>query len=788
MSVNVLKSITSPVMSRQSSLLVPLNFDQRKDQAGLLVTEELDKAIERCKKRVEGIAKECRRRNSRFRYSTLTKLAPFPPLILPPSRDIEFDLDNDQTRCLYGLSSDHHFTTEDVRRVSQIFDNPEFFKDTPGSNDIAQSGILGDCWFVSALVVASTVPHLIEKICVARDEKVGVYGFIFFRDAGWQEVIIDDLLCSSVPLWESLNPREQSLYKKDKDAYNSTARKGSKSLAFAKSGKENETWVPLIEKAYAKLYGDYAALEGGIPGDAIEDLTGGVTTLMPLIDILDEDEFWNKELLRANQDRLLGCGIMGPEEQVNGIFTTHAYSIIQAMEVKGKRFVKIRNPWGHSEWTGRWSDGSKEWTNEWLQALPELGHSFGNDGVFLMEYKDFLSTWTNVSRTIIFNSSWMMSSQWLDVTSRSFPCAWGFGDVSFTISVPQPTPAVIVLSRLNDRHFEELSGCYDWALDFVLFRKGDTEPIGSSVHDYFMDRSVSLELDLDAGEYVVHVRLDRWLVHGRSPSSPVDRKDDWDPRKLARKFAGMVTSASIATNFDPSPYADFLPIQSSPFAGQDISEIEVSSAAVAAASKVSLDPVPDNAIAPKPQENAPSLEETKADVKVPPATADDGKSKDIQDGDNIKPAPSTEPAPVIHHGVSCDGCGVSLSPPGNVCKLKFFFGKMFPIVGPRYRCLDPSCNDFDLCQKCMDAGKHPSGHPFLCIAVPLDQVERTPVPDKFGVDDKITARENHITLGLRVYTMRQSPAMVKGQLRHGNILHWSKQESKTGDVKPPETK
>ena len=38
-----------------------------------------------------------------------------------------------------------------------------------------------------------------------------------------------------------------------------------------------------------------------------------------------------------------------------------------------------------SEWTGRWSDGSKEWTQEWLEILPKLGHTFGDDGQFVME-------------------------------------------------------------------------------------------------------------------------------------------------------------------------------------------------------------------------------------------------------------------------------------------------------------------------------------------------------------------------------------------------------------------
>jgi hypothetical protein len=73
----------------------------------------------------------------------------------------------------------------------------------------------------------------------------------------------------------------------------------------------------------------------------------------------------------------------------------HAYSVLRAVEHKGKRFVVIRNPWGDSEWNGPWSDGSAEWTPEWLSALPALGHVFGNDGQFIMECK--LSVMSHIS-------------------------------------------------------------------------------------------------------------------------------------------------------------------------------------------------------------------------------------------------------------------------------------------------------------------------------------------------------------------------------------------------------
>lgn len=66
-----------------------------------------------------------------------------------------------------------------------------------------------------------------------------------------------------------------------------------------------------------------------------------------------------------------------PMESAHPAFLDHAYSVLKAVEFRGKKFLKIRNPWGNSEWTGRWSDGSKEWTGEWLEALKVLDHTFG---------------------------------------------------------------------------------------------------------------------------------------------------------------------------------------------------------------------------------------------------------------------------------------------------------------------------------------------------------------------------------------------------------------------------
>ncbi|KAG7444425.1 cysteine proteinase [Guyanagaster necrorhizus] len=512
------------------------SFLQEGHHAGLLVTAELEKALVDCKTKVERIAKECKAKNRKF-------------------RDHEFDLQHDKFRCLHGLASDQTYNPSDVLRVAQIFDNPQFFIDGASSNDIVQ-GAIGDCWFVSALATMCTSPGLVEKFCVARDEKIGVYGFIFFRDNKWVNVVIDDLLYTSIPKFEELGGAEKQLYHNDKALYNRSSRKGSATLYFARSGTDGETWVPLIEKAYAKLHGSYSALSGGWACEAVEDLTGGVTCFIPANDILDPDLFWTEELLKANHDRLFGVAFNDLDSsrsgedyiKVSGLIGGHAYSVLRAVECKDKRFVVIRNPWGNSEWTGPWSDGSKQWTPEWLEMLPQLEHSFGDDGQFVMEYRDFLECWEQIDKTILFDENWVMSSQWLHVPARPLPSAWTYGDVSFTITLPAATKAMIVLSQLDDRYFEAISGRSHWTFDFVVFKKGDKNLIAQSSASRLLTRSVNVEVNLEAGSYVVHVRLDRFVYR---PSTYLQENvETWNPRFLSRVLAERAKSQSIAMNFN----------------------------------------------------------------------------------------------------------------------------------------------------------------------------------------------------------------------------------------------
>lgn len=45
-----------------------------------------------------------------------------------------------------------------------------------------------------------------------------------------------------------------------------------------------------------------------------------------------------------------------------------------------------------------------------------------------------------------------------------------------------------------------------------------------------------------------------------------------------------------------------------------------------------------------------------------------------------------------------------------------------PIVGPRFKCMHPSCPDFDLCENCeaLPQPVHPTSHPFLKLKNAID--------------------------------------------------------------------
>ncbi|RYO77665.1 hypothetical protein DL762_005728 [Monosporascus cannonballus] len=489
--------------------------------SGKTTQASYEEAAAVCRAKIDKIVKECRRINQKYR---------------DPHFDLELDLkwgkrDTLETLCNTREKQQSSFRPRSVKRVVDIFDDPKFYIDGPSANDVRQ-GRDGDCWLLAALCTLSNKPSLIERVCVARDEAVGVYGFVFHRDGEWISEIIDDKLFLTKPdfdesflermLWEDrerVNSEEQ---------YRRAYQSGSGALYFAQCEHADETWLPLLEKAYAKAHGDYAAIEGGFTGEGIEDLTGGVTSELYTTDILDKEYFWKEELMKVNDEFLFGCNTdmwgAGRTGDRNGIVELHAYSVMRAVEMDGQRLVLLKNPWGKFEWKGPWSDGSKEWTAEWLI---KLNHRFGDDGAFWISYNDLLRKYQVFDRTRLFGPEWKVASLW---TTVSVPWTLDYLDTHFTLTLAKPGPVVLVLSQLDDRYYRGLEGQYRFELNFRLHKTGQEDYVVRTISPYCQNRSVNVELELEAGEYAVLLKINATRDRDVLPIEDVVRNNARDRR------------------------------------------------------------------------------------------------------------------------------------------------------------------------------------------------------------------------------------------------------------------
>lgn len=285
------------------------------------------------------------------------------------------------------------------KRPREICKDPRLFVDGISTRDLHQ-GSLGNCWMVAAISCLASEPSLWKKVIPDHvdqewnpkrpDLYAGIFHFRFWRLGRWMDVVVDDRLPVS----------------------------GDGVLLFCRSATPREFWSALLEKAYAKLNGCYEALEGGNTAEALIDFTGGVSE--PLI--LDQEALslhsdqrrvFFQTLAKAHERKaLITCSIRPAEgETVEsvldcGLVRGHAYGITAVRKVwLGDKMlsgayrlfmVRMRNPWGTTDWTGAWSQGSQQWQQMSRSEREKMGLIVRDVGEFWMDFGDFCQYFTDV--------------------------------------------------------------------------------------------------------------------------------------------------------------------------------------------------------------------------------------------------------------------------------------------------------------------------------------------------------------------------------------------------------
>nr|XP_057935599.1 calpain-5-like isoform X2 [Doryrhamphus excisus] len=403
------------------------------------------------------------------------------------------------------------------KRPQDLCDNPRLFVDGISAHDLNQ-GKLGNCWFVAACSSLASQESLWQKVIPDHKNQVwhtisyaGIFHFRFWRFGTWVDVVIDDRL-------PTMNGK----------------------LIYCHSNDASEFWSALVEKAYAKLCGCYEALDGGNTADALTDFTGGVSEMIDLAenpakaDVEKRKELFERVLKVHGRGGLISCSIKVTNSSnmeaklPNGLVKGHAYAVTDVRKVKLGRglmakfksdkvnMVRIRNPWGQSEWTGAWSDSSDEWKQVSKSERDAMGVVVQDDGEFWMNFDDMITNFTDLIMCRLINTSHVsIYKTWVEVLvhgawrrhsnpmrNRAGGCANNketfLQNPQYMFKVKKSVDEVLISLQQKDRIATEAEDQKkNLPIGFDIFR----EKICGSA--YVNSRSVFLRAELKHGRYVI---------------------------------------------------------------------------------------------------------------------------------------------------------------------------------------------------------------------------------------------------------------------------------------------
>jgi len=287
----------------------------------------------------------------------------------------------------------------------------QLFQDEIDSRDICQ-GALGDCWLLAGMACCAEHQGCINAVFRSKERNPrGKYRMRLYDGATkkWVNMTVDDHI-----------PCNKEQYERD----------GTCRPLFTKPN-GNELWAMLLEKAFAKFCGSYRNIEGGTTIWAMHAITGDPARWFIMN---DKKDGWNRFDLNCYSDpkNKRACNLKKNEERIDcdtmfevllrycslrsvlsasgatgkdGLHESHAYSILQVKKVNTGllgiiggstfRMLQIRNPWGHGEWKGDWSDKSDMWEKN-PTVKKALNYEDRNDGKFWMTWEDYQKNYNKI--------------------------------------------------------------------------------------------------------------------------------------------------------------------------------------------------------------------------------------------------------------------------------------------------------------------------------------------------------------------------------------------------------
>ncbi|XP_060049554.1 calpain-10 isoform X4 [Erinaceus europaeus] len=391
-------------------------------------------------------------------------------------------------------------------RGEEICPAPRLFADGPQEDRVRQ-GLLGDCWFLCACAALSRSPQLLHQVFPADQPGwldpgyQGSFTCRVWQFGHWVEVTVDDRL-------PCLQGR----------------------LCFSRCGREDVFWLPLLEKAYAKVCGSYERLWAGQVADALVDLTGGLAERWSLKDAAagDPGPSTCRRLLGLGDRCLVSCSVLSPRAGARELGEFHAFIVSDLREARGQDgqdplLLRIQNPWARRCWRGRWTEGGEGWARVAPEVASELQAQL-REGEFWVDEEEFLREFDEVTVAYPLSTAGHLQSLYTGQElphTQQLPGAWvkgqsaggcrnnpGFpSNPKFWLRVWGPSEVLLALLQRPGPPGKDhrALGLHIWKVDkrrVSLPRLLSGPPVaGTACHAY--DREVHLHCQLTAGYYLV---------------------------------------------------------------------------------------------------------------------------------------------------------------------------------------------------------------------------------------------------------------------------------------------
>jgi len=235
-----------------------------------------------------------------------------------------------QTNTVRGSIMEIKNLADDTTNLLKPLTRAQFDKYiNPGGVDFRDmsQGLLGDCFLLASLVaIAMRRPDIIIKMFTdveLLEGKTPVYTVKFMMNGKETKVAVND----KVPVAKS-------------------------GKAYFAKGKRGAAWPMILEKAYAKAFGNYQKINGGSGADVFKNVLNCPVTGMTF-QRMSAQKLFDKVKEAADNKFIMGAGT-APGCQGIGIHCGHAYVVLAAGQFgKFPQAVKMFNPHGDNKYKGK---------------------------------------------------------------------------------------------------------------------------------------------------------------------------------------------------------------------------------------------------------------------------------------------------------------------------------------------------------------------------------------------------------------------------------------------------